>query len=156
MLTLTLAKVQPLLVKPPSGSQAPRVEGWLAGISVLLNKRYPSAFPEPVEGLPAQSLEPLFLVYVADAVQRRLDKVRQMIDSEAAGPYATRWNAASSLGGWFLPAELEEMDEVTGGGGTRTYRTPAPDYVRFNNRMDTYEPGSELEYIAGESLGSLE
>lgn len=152
MLTLTLAKVQPLLAKPPSGAQTPRVEGWLAGISVLLNTRYPSAFPTTPEEA-SVNLEPLFLVYVADAVQRRLDKARQMLDSEGAGPFSARWSAASSLGAWFLPAELEEMDSITGGGGTRTYRTAAPDYIRFNNRLTTYEPETELEYVAGEALG---
>lgn len=153
MLTLTLAKVQPLLAKPPSAAQAPRVEGWLAGLSVLLNNRYRAAFSAPSKEAPELDLEPLFLIYVADAVQRRLDKLRQMLDSEGAGPFSARWNPASSLGAWFLPAELEEMDAVTGGGGTRTYRTPAPDHIRFNNRARTYEPGSELESIAGEALG---
>lgn len=56
-----------------------------------------------------------------------------MIDSEGAGPFSARWNPASSLGAWFLQGELDEMDSVTGGGGTRTYRTAAPDSVRFGN-----------------------
>lgn len=127
---LTLAKVQPLLQKPVPAGQAPRVEGWLKGIAVLLDKRYGDAL--------TLAIEPLFLVYVADAMQRRLDKLKQMVDSEGAGPFNVRWNPASSLGGWFLQSELDEMDDVTGLGGTRTYRTPAPDHIRFNNQASSY------------------
>lgn len=122
---LTLEKVTPLLVKPPSAAQTPRVEGWLAGLKVLLNNKYGEQLTPDVE--------PLFLVYIADAVQRRLDKLRQMLDSEGAGPFSARWNPASSLGAWFLPDELESMDEVTGGGGTCTYRAAVPDGVRYGN-----------------------
>lgn len=122
---LTMAKVTPLLAKPPSAAQTPRVEGWLAGLKVLLDNRYGDKL--------TSALEPLFLVFVADALQRRLDKLKQMIDSEGAGPFSARWNPASSLGAWFLQGELDEMDSVTGGGGTRTYRTAAPDGVRFGN-----------------------
>lgn len=156
MLTLTLEKVQPLLLSPPSAAQAPRVSGWLAGISVLLNARYRSAFPDSPAPGTTQDLEPLFLVYVADAVQRRLDKARQMVESEGAGPFNARWNAASSLGGWFLPSEIDDMDTVTGGGGTRTYRTPAPDHIRFNNLVDAPLDEAEdeaLSAVAQEAAG---
>lgn len=57
---LTLAKVTPLLAKPPSAAQTPpRVEGWLAGLKVLLDNRYGDKL--------TSALEPLFLVFVADA-----------------------------------------------------------------------------------------
>ncbi|MDQ0735328.1 hypothetical protein [Arthrobacter agilis] len=112
---------------------------------MLLERRYGASL--------TADLEPLFLVTVADAVQRRLDKLKQMIDSEGAGPFSARWNSASSLGAWFLPAELETLDSITGNTGTRTYRTPAPDHIRFNNRVDTYEPETELEDIANEAIG---
>ena len=127
----------PLLAKPPSAAQTPRVEGWLAGLKVLLNNKYG-------EQLTAE-VEPLFLVYVADAVQRRLDKLRQMLDSEGAGPFSARWNPASSLGAWFLPDELEAMDEVTGGGGTRTYRAAAPDGIRYGNLSRSWEESDGLD-----------
>jgi hypothetical protein len=142
---VSLSKVQPLLARPLSEGQKPRVEGWLAALKVLLELRYGVVL--------TVDLEPLFLVTVADAVQRRLDKTKQMIDSEAAGPFSARWNPASSLGAWFLPAELESLDSITGNTGTRTYRTPAPDHVRFVNRLESYEPESDLEEIANEAIG---
>lgn len=151
MLNLTLEKVQPLLAKPPSAGQVPRVEGWVRALSVLLNSRYRQVF-EPDSFL-AGDLEPLFLVYVADAIQRRLDKARQMLDSEGAGPFSARWNPASSLGAWFLPAELAEMDATAGLGGTRSYRTPAPDAIRFNNRIHSFEPDSVLDEVAQDAIG---
>jgi hypothetical protein len=140
MLELNLAKVQPLLAKPPTAAQAPRVNGWLAGLGVLLNSKYGDTL--------TVANEPLFLMFVADALQRRLDKVKQMVDSEGAGPFSVRWNAASSLGECFLPAELDGMDEVTGFGGTRSYRTAAPDAIRFGNMSRTFEEeGFDVPFI---------
>lgn len=89
-------------------------------------------------------MEPLFLMFVADALQRRLDKAKQMVDSEGAGPFNVRWNAASSLGECFLTAEIEGMDEVTGFGGTRSYRTAAPDAIRYGNLAPVYFLDEEL------------
>lgn len=79
-----------------------------------------------------------------------------MVESEGAGPFNARWNAASSLGGWFLPSEIDDMDTVTGGGGTRTYRTPAPDHIRFNNLVDAPLDEAEdeaLSAVAQEAAG---
>lgn len=154
MLTLTLEKVQPLLARPVGAGQAPRVSGWLAALGVSLNSRYRVVFGGEPDTPDGYSVEPLFLAYVADALQRRLDKAKQMVDAEGAGPFSAKWNSASALGAWFLPAEIEEMDSVAGLGGTRTYRTPAPDYIRFNNTVDVCEPASDLEVIANEAAGS--
>jgi hypothetical protein len=140
MLDLTLAKVQPLLAKPPTAAQAPRVSGWLAGLKVLLDTKY-GEFITP-------AVEPLFLMHVADAIQRRLDKTKQMVDSESAGLASIRWNAASSLMGWFLPDEIADMDSVTGGSGTRSYRTAAPDAISFGNMARTFEEeGFDVPYV---------
>lgn len=136
--------MNPLLPKPVPAGQQPRVEAWLKGIAVHLNNRYGDAL--------TLAREPLFLVYVADAVQRRLDKAKQMVDSEGAGPFNVRWNAASALGGWFLQPEVDEMDEVTGMGGTRTYRTPAPDHIRLNNRVHSYV-SDDLDELANDAIG---
>lgn len=115
----------------------------LAGLQVLLRNKYGEDLTEAVE--------PLFLVYVADALQRRLDKLKQMVDSEGAGPFNVRWNAASSLGAWFFPAELAEMDAVTGGNGTRSYRTAAPDAIRYGNLSRASAFDDELDL--GEEVG---
>lgn len=145
---LTLEKILPLLLRPPSAGQTPRVSGWVAALNALLGVRY--------KGGITTAIEPVFIVYCADAIQRRLDKAKQMVDSEGAGPFNVRWNAASSLGGWFLPSEIDEMDDITGGGGTRTYRTPAPDSIRLNNLSGT--PFDEFEdealsAVAQEAIG---
>lgn len=84
-------------------------------------------------------------MFVADAVQRRLDKLKQMVDSEGAGPFNVRWNPASSLGAWFLPAELDDMDGATGAGGTRSYRTAAPDAIRYGNLSRDHMTDYELD-----------
>ena len=141
---VSLEKVQPLLASPPTAAQKPRIEGWLAALKILLERRYCTSLTPEVE--------PLFLVTVADAVQRRLDKKQQMVDSENAGPFAVRWNAASSLGSWFLPGEMAGLDDLAGLGGARTYRTPAPDAIRFGNRLASIEWDDDLEEIANEAI----
>lgn len=146
-MNLTLADVSPLLARPLKPTETARANGWIAAIDALLNARYKGAItPE---------LEPFFWVKVADAVQRRLDKPKQMVESESAGPFSARWSSASTLGSWFGKPDLEEMDAVTGMGGARTYRTPAPDHIRFNNRMgqlDVDAAASELEAIANTTI----
>lgn len=137
---LKVERVSPLLARPLKPTETARVAGWLAALAVSLDSRY--------RGRITTQLEPFFLVKVADAVQRRLDKPKQMVDSETAGPFAARWNAASTLGSWFTRADLDEMDAITGTAGTRTYRTPAPDSIRFNNRIESLPDASELEDIA--------
>lgn len=139
---LSLQDVSPLLARTLKPTEVPRVTGWIAALRVLLSARYR-------DQIPAGS-EPFFHVQVADAIQRRLDKPRQMVESESAGPFSVRWG---SLKSWFSREDLEEMDSVAGFGGARTYRTPAPDAIRFNNRMQTKPvPDDELDVIANTTL----
>jgi len=126
--TLTLAMIEPLLAQPLSEGQKPRAEAWLAAIDTVLSVRY---------GVKLAEMTSYFSVFAADAVQRRLDKKNQLADSEGAGPFTVRWNAASTRGGWFLAGELAEMDDAAGLGGVRTYRTPAPDGVIHGNLVDS-------------------
>lgn len=127
----TLQQVEPLLAGPLSEAKRPRVLGWLDAINAQLTRKYgDNVTPD---------IEPVFHVHIADAIQRRLDKPKQLVDSENAGIFGARWNPASSLGGWFLPEELETMEELTGGGGTRSYRTAAPNGIRYGNLHRTYE-----------------
>lgn len=139
---LELQDVSPLLARTLKPTEVPRVTGWVAALRVLLSARYR-------DQIPAGS-EPFFHVQVADAIQRRLDKPRQMVESESAGPFSVRWG---NLRAWFGPEDLAEMDSVAGFGGARTYRTPAPDSQRFNNRMQTKPvPDDELDVIANTTL----
>ncbi|MDJ0321662.1 hypothetical protein [Pseudarthrobacter sp. PS3-L1] len=74
-----------------------------------------------------------------------------MVDSEGAGPFNVRWNAASSLGGWFLQPEIDEMDDLMGFAGTRSYRTAAPDAIRYGNlsRQSMFDEDLDLGEEAG-------
>lgn len=141
---LTLDRVSPLLARPLKPTETPRVTGWLAALQVSLTARYRVRL--------TPDLEPFFLVKVADAVQRRLDKPKQMVESESAGPFSARWSSASTLGAWFSRDDLNEMDEVTGSAGARTYRTPAPDAIRFNNLVDRFPESENLEVIANTTI----
>lgn len=89
---------------------------------------------------------------MADAIQRRLDKGQQLVDSETSGPFSVRWNAKSNSAAWFLPEELAEMDDLAGLGGARSYRTPAPDGIRFNNRLRSIPDTYGLSEIANETI----
>lgn len=131
---MTLAQVEPLLARPLNDAEKPRVTSWINAIEAFLVARYGEA----------KSFELLdyLTVFVADAIQRRLDKKNQMAEQESAGPFSVRWSPASSKGGWFLPAELAEMDDVAGLGSVRTYRTPAPPAVISGNVTPGFVPRS--------------
>lgn len=141
---LAMMWVSPLLARPLKPAETPRVEGWLAALNVSLNARYGQRL--------TSDLEPFFLVKVADAIQRRLDKPKQMVESESAGPFSARWSSASTLGSWFSKDDLAEMDEVAGSAGARSYRTPAPDAIRFNNRMELRPDLIDLDIIANTTI----
>lgn len=112
----------------PSAPAPPlaRVDAWLSAINARIVVRYRLALLD-------DDRRPLFVGYAADAIQRRLDKPKRMVDQENAGPFGVKWNSRSSLGGWFLPEEISDMDSAAGVGGVRTVRAPAPDGVRFSN-----------------------
>lgn len=141
---LQMDQVSPLLARSLKPAETPRVTGWLAALNVALKARY----GQRITG----DLEPFFLVKVADAIQRRLDKPKQMVESESAGPFSARWASKSTLGSWFSREDLAEMDEVTGSAGARSYRTPAPDAIRFNNRMELRPEVEELDIIANTTI----
>ena len=129
--------IEPLLARPLNDAEKLRVSGWLLGIESYLVSRYgPEAFALSID---------FFLVFVADAIQRRLDKKNQLAEQESAGPFSVRWSSASSKGGWFLPGELADMDDTLGLGSVRTYRTPAPSGVIVGNLTPGFSPRSAYE-----------
>lgn len=128
---VTLDKVAPFL-PPLTPDQRTRVEAWLEVLEALFDHRYGD------DGIPA-SVQPMFFSIVADAVKRRLDRPNQTVLRENAGPFGVTYDPASSKGGWFLPAEWQQMDAYCGRGGTRSVRTPAPDGIRFGNTLAGYE-----------------
>jgi hypothetical protein len=125
---LTIAKVQEFLpsLTPPEKAS---VTAWLTAINARFTQRYGARI--------TLALEPVFVSYAADAVKRRLDKQRtgggQMIESQTTGPFGVRFSARASLGGWFLPEEVSDMDETVGMGGIQTHRMAAPDGIRYGN-----------------------
>lgn len=122
---LTREEVLEFLPSAPAPPLA-RVDAWLKAINASIVIRYRTALLD-------DDRRSLFVGYAADAIQRRLDKSKRMVDSENAGPFGVKWNPRSALGGWFLPEEITDMDRIAGVGGVRTLRAPAPDGVRFNN-----------------------
>lgn len=132
---MTLGQIEPLLARPLNDAERLRISGWLLGIERYLISRYgQEVFAESVDFL---------LIFVADAVQRRLDKKNQLAEQESAGPFSVRWSSASSKGGWFLPGELSDMDSMAGLGSVRTYRTQAPTGFVVGNLTPGQSPRSE-------------
>jgi hypothetical protein len=121
---ITIAQITPFLAKPPTGSDEARVGAWLGAISAALTARY---------GEVAEGLLPLVYSYTADAVGRRLQPRDRLVAQQSVGPASVRYTDAASLGGYFLPDELADMDGAFGRSGTRSYRTPAPAGVRYGN-----------------------
>lgn len=127
---ISLDDVRPLLPQPVPPEGEALVEAYVAAMGALLALRYPSATADQWE-----SARPLVLVYVAAVVARRLAKTNELATSEQSGPFSVRWSDSSTKGGLFLPRELADLDAVFGKGGTRSYRTPAPDEIRRLNRL---------------------
>lgn len=138
-LNLTRGELTPFL--PPLDSiQAPRVDAWIPVLSMLLDLRYGTHI--------TTERRVLFVSAAADAIERRLGKPAGLIDQETAGPFSTRYNPRAALSRWFLPEELEQLDDACGlGGGIRSVRTPAPDAVRFENASRWYGDDVDEELI---------
>jgi hypothetical protein len=140
---VSLEDVRPYLGRSLSETETTRAESMVAAMAALLSARYGTRVGD-YQMRTGSDLMPLIDSYVAAAVERKLGKRNQLADSENAGPFSVRWNAASSRGGWFLSEELAELDGLLGMGGTRTYRTPAPDAQRFANLLEVSVP-EEIE-----------
>ena len=122
---LTYAKVAPFITVPVKSSQENSITAWLTAINVIFTERYGDAI--------TADREPVFLSVAGDAVTRKLVKGAAPIDAQSVGPASIRYTASSAAGGWFLPAELAQMDSICNKGGTRTVRMPAPDAIRYGN-----------------------
>lgn len=146
--SLPLSDVEPLLARPLTATERPRAEAFVAAMMALLAGRYGDALASRWEGV-----RPLVVAYVAAAIDRRFAKVNTLAESETSGPFSVRWSSASTTGAWFLDAELGDLDRLFGKGGSRTYRTPAPDEQRMLNMLrrheiPTYQAVTGIEYGA--------
>lgn len=128
--SLVLADIEPLLARPLSAAERPRAEAFIAAMMALLVGRYGDSLTARWE-----ALAPLVTAYVAAAIDRRFAKANQAAESETSGPFSVRWASSSSTGSWFLAAELADLDGLFGKGGSRTYRTQAPDAQWVLNRF---------------------
>lgn len=123
--------VSPFLPPLPPTQKA-RVEAWLPVVSLLLDGRYGALITD--------ARRPLFASTAADALERRLSRPTGMIDSQTIGPASVKYNARASIVSWFLPEEIAMLGDAVGmGGGIRSFRTPAPDGIRFGNTNSVLE-----------------
>lgn len=127
---LTIADIEPLMGRPLSAAERLRTEAFIEAMMALLVGRYGDSLTARWE-----AVRPLVVAYVAAAIDRRLAKANQAAESETSGPFSVRWSSASSSGAWFLPAELADLDGLFGKGGSRTYRTQAPDAQWIPGRL---------------------
>ena len=125
-----------LLGRPLSAAEIARAEAYEAAAVALLRARYGTKFEERL-----LDAGPLFDAVIASAVARRLQQQSNGMESQTSGPFTVRYSSAISGGNWFLPGELRDLDAVFGRGGSRTYRTPAPDAQRRLNRMPPRRDG---------------
>ena len=133
-LNLQLEDVTPFL--PPLGTpQRARVTAWLPVLDALLDARYGTRIgPAVVAEDAPKSNRVLFVAAAADAIERRLAKPAGLIDSQSIGGASVKYNNRAALSRWFLPEELDQLDEACGiGGGVRTVRMHAPNGARFGN-----------------------
>lgn len=146
--SLPLSDVEPLLARPLTAAERPRAEAFVAAMMALLSGRYGDALASRWE-----SVEPLVVAYVAAAIDRRFAKVNTLAESETSGPFSVRWSSASTTGAWFLDAELGDLDRLFGKGGSRTYRTQAPDAQWVPGRFTRRDVPLGL-YVGGIEYGA--
>lgn len=143
-LNLTIGDVTPFL-PPLNAQQTTRVTAWIPVLSQLLDRRYGDNI---APATPAPSNRVLFVATAADALERRLAKPTGLIDQQSIGPASVKYNSRAALARWFLPEELDQLDEACGlGGGIRSFRAPAPNAVRFGNTARSLDELAEYDGV---------
>lgn len=130
-----MAKLTPFL-PTLTAAQKTRAEAWLPVLALRLNARYGDRITTEPSGtdpvIPPN--EPAFISAAADSIMTRLARPG-LVEAQTIGPANVRYNSRAALLKWFLPEQLDELDAIVGSGNVRSVRTPAPDGVRFGNRM---------------------
>jgi hypothetical protein len=131
-----MAKLTPFL-PTLTAAQTAKVAAWIPVLELRLNARYGDRITTEPSGtdpvIPPN--EPAFISAAADSIMTRLAHPGGQIDSQTIGPSNVRYNARAALLKWFLPEQLDDLDAIVGIGNVRSVRTPAPDGIRFGNRM---------------------
>lgn len=139
-----MAKLEPFL-PTLTAAQTTRAEAWLPVLELRLNARYGDRITTQPSGtdpvIPPN--EPAFLSAAADAIVRKLGQPSVAVDAQTIGPANVRYNQRAHLLKWFLPEQLDDLDAIVGVGNVRTVRTPAPDAIRFGNRMRYFDQYAE-------------
>ncbi|MFJ4038206.1 hypothetical protein ACIPVB_08960 [Microbacterium sp. NPDC090007] len=150
-LNLKYEDVQPFLPALPP-AQALRAQAWVPVLDRLLNARYGAHIDTHDDTEQNPSNRVMFVSAAADALERRLGKPAGPIDSQSVGPASVKYNTRAALSRWFLPEELDQLDEVCGlGGGIRSVRAPVPNAVRFGNTMSVFDQIAESDgYVRGD------
>lgn len=121
-----MAKLTPFL-PTLSTAQTAKVTAWIPVLQLRLNARYGDRI--------TTENEPAFVSAAADSIMTRLERPGGQIDSQTIGPANVRYNTRAALLKWFYPEQLDDLDAIVGLGNVRSVRTPAPDAIRFGNRL---------------------
>lgn len=106
MLSLNLQDVQPLLGRNLTVEEAQLVNSWVLVLSEFLNVRYGDRIT-PVNTT-------VFTFFVAQAVKRMMENPQQTVISQSTESSSVTYAAHSTRGDLFLPAEVSQMDLLTG------------------------------------------
>lgn len=121
-----MAKLAPFL-PTLTLAQTAKVNAWVPVLELRLDARYGDRITTDNEAA--------FVSAAADSIMTRLARPNGPIDSQTIGPANVRYNARAALLKWFYPEQLDDLDAIVGIGNVRSVRTPAPDGIRFGNRM---------------------
>lgn len=130
-----LVDVRPLLSQPLPSDAPERAEAAVSMMWAVLEGRYQLSLRVDVDG----SLRDAVKYIIALALDRRIAKPLAGVVREGAGPFSVQWSENSTTGAWFLPSELVDLDKLFKSGGSRTYRTPAPDAIRYGSILHRFE-----------------
>jgi hypothetical protein len=130
-MNITVDNITPFLDVAPTIPQMPKMTAWLTAISAQLTATFGGTLPD--------AIAPAVYNLVADAIARRLTRGQfdPRIKTQSTGPSSVGYNTdVTALSGWFYPDEANLMSSFfSGGSGVRSYRTPAPDGIRYGNSL---------------------
>lgn len=118
MLSVNLQDVEPFLAKTLTAGQTQLVNNWILVLAEILNTRYGEKItPEN---------NTVFTFFIGQAIKRMLENPQQTVISQSMENASVTYAAHSTKGDLFLPAELSQMDALTGKRSTKLVRAISP------------------------------